>query len=110
VAETWDELASSLASAPAGPRAGEPTPTLGGFSGHEAGRAADPGSPGRVGPSELDGMTLTAQTMDRIASRVVEQLSDRVIREIAWEVIPEIAENLIRQRIKELEEKISREG
>jgi hypothetical protein len=41
---------------------------------------------------------------------VLEKLSDRVIREIAWEVIPEIAETLIRQRIRELEEKIAREG
>jgi hypothetical protein len=41
---------------------------------------------------------------------VVERLSDRVVRDIAWEVIPEIAENLIRQRIRELEEKITREG
>jgi len=30
-------------------------------------------------------------------------VSEEIIREIAWEVVPELAENLIRQRIRELE-------
>ena len=45
-----------------------------------------------------------------MVSLVVGQISDRVIREIAWEVIPELAESLIKKRIHELEEKVSREG
>ncbi|HEY6221216.1 MAG TPA: hypothetical protein VIX13_01645, partial [Candidatus Eisenbacteria bacterium] len=50
-----------------------------------------------------NGNELTAEQVDRIASRVVEKLSDRVVREIAWEVIPDMAEIVIKKRIKELE-------
>jgi hypothetical protein len=50
-----------------------------------------------------NGNELTAEQVDRIASRVVEKLSDRIVREIAWEVIPDMAEIVIKKRIKELE-------
>jgi CheY-like chemotaxis protein len=54
--------------------------------------------------------TLSEADVERVAARVVAQMSEKVIREIAWEVIPELAENLIRRRIQDLEEKISREN
>jgi CheY-like chemotaxis protein len=50
-----------------------------------------------------NGNELSAEQIDRIASRVIEKLSDRIIREIAWEVIPDMAEIVIKKRIKELE-------
>ena len=133
VAETWDELASGLSSASAPPRgavpatefpsAGLPLPDLSApaSSGSmDRGAAASPRVPvpespaaGWTGESATSGSVpsgLTPEDLGRIAARVVEQLSDRVVREIAWEVIPEIAESLIRRRIQELEEKITREG
>ena len=48
--------------------------------------------------------TLCAEDIDRVAEQVVKQISDRVVREIAWEVIPRVAEQLVRSRIRELEE------
>ncbi len=115
-AGTWDELASGLASAPlssrpeteeAAPMRGEPARA------RELEQLSAEALPAAT-PAETHGETggngLSSDQVDRIASRVVEKLSDRIVREIAWEVIPEIAENLIRQRIRELEEKISREG
>ena len=50
-----------------------------------------------------NGNELSADQIDRIASRVIEKLSDRIIREIAWEVIPDMAEIVIKKRIQELE-------
>ncbi len=124
--ETWDELASGLASAPEGPRFPEaeaarqesPAP-LERFTASAAGLSlrneiaaefSAASTPSVDAAPVLGGMEFTAEQLDRIASRVVERLSDRVVRDIAWEVIPEIAENLIRQRIRELEDKITREG
>ncbi|MCI0567731.1 MAG: response regulator [Acidobacteria bacterium] len=125
--ETWDELASGLASAPDNPpfleveaRPQELSTPLEKFTASTAGltlrneiaaefsAASAPTSADAV--PGVGGTEFTAEQLDRIASRVVERLSDRVVRDIAWEVIPEIAENLIRQRIRELEEKITREG
>jgi CheY-like chemotaxis protein len=125
--ETWDELASGLASAPEGARfpeadaAGQNSPApLERFTASAAGLslrneiAAEFSAASTAASADavpvLGGMEFTAEQLDRIASRVVERLSDRVVRDIAWEVIPEIAENLIRQRIRELEDKITREG
>jgi len=125
--ETWDELASGLASAPENVRPSEmgaqsedSAAILDPFGARAAGMSlrneiaaeflpvSAPASADAV--SGAGGTEFTAEQLDRIASRVVERLSDRVVRDIAWEVIPEIAENLIRQRIRELEEKITREG
>jgi CheY-like chemotaxis protein len=50
-------------------------------------------------------LSLTPEAIDLIAERVVQRISDRVVREIAWEVVPHTAEAVVRQRIKELEEK-----
>ena len=120
VAETWDELAIGLAAAPGGARMGEAeraeaTPAVVPPLPMDPARPVEKQAsefcpPGGGASPKLGGPTLTAEQVERIASRVLEQLSDRVVREIAWEVIPEIAENLIRQRIRELEEKITREG
>lgn len=125
--ETWDELASGLASAPETSRfpgeeaiSLEPPASAEKFAASGAGLslrneiAAEFSAVSAPAASDasarLGGVEITAEQMDHIASRVVERLSDRVVRDIAWEVIPEIAENLIRQRIRELEEKIAREG
>ena len=129
VAETWDELASGLSSAPEGsgfyagmpgfPPGSDPPETLSPDTPSESaavdgGMTSMPSSPprdfaqGDAGPAA--GGNFAGEDLDRIAAQVVERLSDRVVREIAWEVIPEIAEKLIRQRIRELEEKIAREG
>lgn len=48
---------------------------------------------------------LTPDQIDRIADAVVRRMSDRAIREIAWEVIPQVAEVIVRNRVKELEDK-----
>lgn len=47
--------------------------------------------------------TLTDADVQRIAQKVVEMLSDDVLRSIAWEVIPVVAEEVVRNRIRELE-------
>jgi CheY-like chemotaxis protein len=119
--ETWDELASDLATAsvsefpressrpeavtPVVPFSGSPVP--GPSSEAPArGESAAPAEPAeRVAP-----LPLTSDEMDRLAARILQQMSDKVIREIAWEIIPELAESLIKQRIRELEEKITREN
>ena len=43
--------------------------------------------------------------LDRLAELVVQKMTDRVVREIAWEILPGVAESIVRQRIKELEER-----
>jgi len=123
VNETWDELASGLASAPEGN--GSEAAEMGRSSAEEgisipiheipsgALSSSEAPPPFAAGPSADEagnGLRLSAEQLDHIASRVVERLSDRVVRDIAWEIIPELAETLIRQRIRELEEKITREG
>jgi hypothetical protein len=124
MAETWDELASGLSAAPESSRSAIERSTSADQEVtflavdedpiHASGTVTERGSGPAVVAVETafpaTGQELTAEQMDRIASRVVERLSDRVVREIAWEIIPEIAETLIRQRIRELEEKIAREG
>ncbi|HMC83656.1 MAG TPA: response regulator [Candidatus Polarisedimenticolia bacterium] len=130
VSEPWDELASGLATPPSMPEVemkesrpfdfrppaernylapASPQPAR-----HPS--PADPPPPltSQAGTSNLvappDPPSLSPEELERVVSLVVGQISDRVIREIAWEVIPELAESLIKKRIHELEEKVSREG
>lgn len=70
--------------------AAEPAPAPGG--GTEAAPAAD-------------GEGLSDRDLDRLADRIVRRMSDRVVREIAWEILPGVAESVVRQRIKEIEER-----
>ena len=65
--------------------------------------AAEPAAPPHAAGA-MEG-SLSQETLDRLAEMVVRKISDRVVREIAWEVIPGVAESVVRQRIKELEEK-----
>ena len=46
---------------------------------------------------------LTEEQIDRIARRVVQLMSEQVVRNIAWEVIPDLAENVVKERIRQLE-------
>lgn len=67
------------------------------------------------GPAvELDISDLAAEAVPAVADpgpetgeeairKAVAALSEDIIREIAWEVVPELAENLIRERIRQLE-------
>jgi len=48
---------------------------------------------------------LSDAALDKLADLVVKKLTDRVVREIAWEILPGVAESVVRQRIKELEER-----
>jgi len=48
---------------------------------------------------------LSTTQMTAVVKAVVGQISDGVVRQIAWEVVPELAELMIRQRIKDIEEK-----
>ena len=48
---------------------------------------------------------LSDAALDRLADLVVKKMADRVVREIAWEILPGVAESIVRQRIKELEER-----
>ncbi|MCK5879255.1 MAG: hypothetical protein KAH24_05725, partial [Holophagae bacterium] len=60
-------------------------------------------------PSSLstEGLSTTPSLSDtdiqKIAERVVAMLSDKAIRDIAWEVIPVVAEEIVRGRIRQLE-------
>jgi CheY-like chemotaxis protein len=111
VADTWDELASGLSGAPAStaaPVRSIAAPETRVEASPQPVRA--PLAPPPEDALSISGVALTAEQIDQVTSQVLEKLSDRVVREIAWEVIPEIAETLIRQRIRELEEKIAREG
>lgn len=63
-----------------------------------------PAPPAPAPAGDGKGVALTPEMIDLIADKVVERLADRVVREIAWEVVPGVAENLVRRRIKELED------
>lgn len=70
-------------------------------------QAAGPSSPqpeAATSPPVVDAASLSPETLDLIARRVVEQISDDVVRQVAWEVVPELAERLVRQRIRQIEE------
>ena len=45
--------------------------------------------------------SLSQETIDAIARRVVEMMSDKVVQEIAWEVVPDLAELLIKRQLEE---------
>jgi CheY-like chemotaxis protein len=45
--------------------------------------------------------SLSSETIDAIARRVVEQMSEKVVREIAWEVVPDLAELLIKKKLED---------
>lgn len=110
VADTWDELASGLSGAPAST---SPVPSIATPETRVEASPQPVRAPLASPPQDalsISGVALTAEQINQVTSQVLEKLSDRVVREIAWEVIPEIAETLIRQRIRELEEKIAREG
>jgi hypothetical protein len=62
----------------------------------------DPQKPVRSG---AEGADLSEDALDRLADLVVTKMTDRVVREIAWEILPGVAESIVRQRIKELEER-----
>jgi CheY-like chemotaxis protein len=65
----------------------------------------DPIAPAAPGPAAAAPMPLSPEAIELIAEKVVQRISDRVVREIAWEVIPQVAEAVVRDRIRELEEK-----
>jgi CheY-like chemotaxis protein len=91
-AETWqsfDEPSEVEPSTSAGMQA--PVPSV-------------PAAPATASAGDGKGVALTPEMIDLIANKVVERLADRVVREIAWEVVPGVAENLVRRRIKELED------
>ena len=91
-AETWqsfDEPSEVERPEPAGMQA--PVPSA-------------PATPAHVSAGDGRGVALTPEMIDLIADKVVERLADRVVREIAWEVVPGVAEDLVRRRIKELED------
>jgi CheY-like chemotaxis protein len=125
--EAWDELAGDLVSPPPAPEPLRPEPSRElpatpirepVFAGEPEGLPPIPAGGDQPAPPlsasppvpSAGSAGLSSTDVDRIASKVVEQLSEKVVREIAWEVIPELAESLIRQRIRELEEKIARES
>lgn len=60
-------------------------------------------------PSSLSGATTGASALsetdiEKIAQRVVEVLGRDALKEVAWEVIPVVAEEVVRSRIRELEQ------
>jgi CheY-like chemotaxis protein len=56
-------------------------------------------------PATEETTSLSDAALDRLADLVVRKMTDRVVREIAWEILPGVAESIVRQRIKELEER-----
>jgi CheY-like chemotaxis protein len=52
-----------------------------------------------------EGANLSDAALDKLADLVVQKMTDRVVREIAWEILPGVAESVVRQRIKELEDR-----
>lgn len=78
-----------------------------------SGRAMDGFVPGHSRPEEepqaaapaAAAADLSEAALDRLAELVVQKMTDRVVREIAWEILPGVAESIVRQRIKELEER-----
>ena len=68
--------------------------------------AEPPAAPAARGEESIPA-ALSPEALDRLADLVVRRMSERVVREIAWEVIPGVAESVVRERIKELEERES---
>jgi CheY-like chemotaxis protein len=69
------------------------------------GRAPGPMDPQKPVGSGGERADLSEDALDRLADLVVKKMTDRVVREIAWEILPGVAESIVRQRIKELEER-----
>jgi CheY-like chemotaxis protein len=76
-------------------------------SGFPPAPAATPAAPAGRGDEAIPAASLSPEALDRLADLVVRRMSERVVREIAWEVIPGVAESVVRERIKELEERES---
>ncbi|MGQ9617348.1 MAG: response regulator [Candidatus Aminicenantia bacterium] len=49
---------------------------------------------------------LTAESIEKIAKRVVAILSPDIIKEVAWEVIPELAEIIIKEELEKIKKEI----
>ena len=64
-----------------------------------------PEEPSRATAPAAPAADLSEAALDRLAELVVQKMTDRVVREIAWEILPGVAESIVRQRIKELEER-----
>jgi CheY-like chemotaxis protein len=56
-----------------------------------------------------DGSGLSDEDVDRIARRVLDLAGDRIDR-IAWEVLPDMAEIVVRERVREIEAEVERNG
>ena len=69
--------------------------------GHELAAETPPATAAAPGPAS----DLSEAALDRLAELVVQKMTDRVVREIAWEILPGVAESIVRQRIKELEDR-----
>ncbi len=54
-----------------------------------------------VTPMVMNAGSLSSETIDAIARRVVEMMSDKAVQEIAWEVVPELADLHIRRKLQE---------
>jgi CheY-like chemotaxis protein len=67
--------------------------------------APDRGVAAEPARAPAEGAVLSDEALDRLADLVVKKMTDRVVREIAWEILPGVAESIVRQRIKELEER-----
>ena len=52
-------------------------------------------------PVPVEAGSLSQETIDAIARRVVEMMSEKVIQEIAWEVVPDLAELMIKRQLEE---------
>ncbi|HET8945485.1 MAG TPA: response regulator [Candidatus Polarisedimenticolia bacterium] len=68
-------------------------------------RPSGPMDPQKPVQPPAGGADLSDDALDRLADLVVKKMTDRVVREIAWEILPGVAESVVRQRIKELEER-----
>jgi CheY-like chemotaxis protein len=64
-----------------------------------AGTTVTEAAPTTTGP--ISAGSLSQESIDAIARRVVEMMSERVIQEIAWEVVPELADLHIKRKMLE---------
>jgi len=65
-----------------------------------------PAPSGIASPKKTGDFKLSDDDVKRIAKEVVNLISDKLLREVAWEVIPAVAEEVVKNRIKELEEEV----
>ena len=52
-------------------------------------------------PVPVEAGSLSQETIDAIARRVVEMMSEKVVQEIAWDVVPDLAELIIKRQLEE---------